>query len=53
MFQWPPRIPEAVRFLFSKQLLLSLILPFGALAAFTWYFLQPPLEQCANLEAGG
>ena len=52
VWEWPPRIPEAIRFFFSKQLLLSLILPFGALATFTWYFLQPPLEQCANLEAG-
>ena len=52
VFVWPPRILEGIRFLFSRTFFWSLVLPFGALATFTWYFLTPPLEQCANLEAG-
>ena len=51
VFVWPPRILEGIRYLFSS-ILLSILLPFGALATFTWYFLQPALERCAELEAG-
>ena len=52
VFVWPPRILDAVRYLFSGVYFWSLVVPFGALGALTWYFLQPPLEQCAELEAG-
>ena len=52
VFMWPPRIPATVRYFLSKPFLLSFMLPFGGLATFTWYFLQPPLERCAELEAG-
>ena len=52
VFVWPPRILEGIRFLFSRAFFWSLVVPFGILGTLTWYFLQPPLEQCAELEAG-
>ena len=49
---WPPRILEAIRYLISRGFLLSFLLPFGALSTFTWYYLQPALERCVELQVG-
>ena len=52
VFVWPPRIFASLRYLFSGVYFWSLVVPFGVLGALTWYFLQPPLERCTELEAG-
>lgn len=52
VFTWPLHVPEALRWLSSRAFLGSIIIPFGALATIAWYFLQPALERCAELEAG-
>lgn len=52
VFVWPPRIREAIGYFFSKTYLFSFLIPFGALATFTWYFLQPAMHACATLEPG-
>lgn len=52
VFVWPPRILEGLKYLVSRAFLGSLVIPFGALAAITWYLLQPALERCVVLEAG-
>ncbi len=40
---WPPQPVALAKYLVSPFFLWSLILPFGALATLTWYYLQPPL----------
>ena len=52
VFVWPFQIGEALKFLFSRTFLLSIMAPFGGLAVFTWYFLQPALERCVEFELG-
>jgi len=52
VFVWPFKPAQALKFLFSRGFMLSILAPFGALAIFSWYFLQPPLAQCAELEFG-
>ena len=52
IFVWPPRLLEAIRYLFSSTFLGSIILPYFLLALLTWYWLQPELARCAEFEAG-
>ena len=52
VFVWPLEIVQGLKYVLSRNMLLSVLLPFGALATFTWYFLQPALERCVTLEAG-
>ena len=52
VFVWPLRIVDGLKYIFSRAYLLSVIIPFGSLAAFTWYFLQPAMERCVALEPG-
>ena len=49
VFVWPPRPFDAFRYLLSRAFLGSVLLPFFALAAITWLWLQPALERCAEL----
>ena len=51
VFVWPPRPLVTLRYLLSRAFLGSVLIPFGALAAITWYWLQPALERCAELRA--
>ena len=51
VFVWPIRIIEAVKYLFSRDFV-TVIGPFVALGAFTWYFLQPAIERCVEIEIG-
>ena len=43
LFAWPPQPVALAKYLVSPFFLWSLIIPFGALATLTWYYLQPPL----------
>lgn len=52
VFVWPPRILPALRYLFSSGFLGSVLLFYGALAAITWYWLQPELAACAEFAPG-
>ena len=47
IFVWPPRLFEAIKFLFSSTFLGSIMLPYLLLAMLTWYWLQPELARCA------
>jgi sterol desaturase/sphingolipid hydroxylase (fatty acid hydroxylase superfamily) len=51
LFVWPLRPLAALRFLSSLGFLWSLMIPFGALAIFTWAYLSPPLERCVAFQA--
>ena len=51
VFVWPPRPVAAIRYLVSLTFLGSVIVPFGALAALSWLYLQPALERCVELGA--
>ena len=51
VFVWPLRPVAAVRYLVSRAYLWSIVVPFGALATFTWVWLQPALERCVELRA--
>ena len=51
IFVWPPRPVAALRYLVSLTFLGSIMAPFGALAALSWFHLQPALERCAELRA--
>ena len=51
VFVWPLRIVGGLKYLVSRTFL-SVFVPFGALAAFSWYFLQPAMERCVELELG-
>ncbi len=51
VFVWPPQPAKALKFLFSLEYLWSVLIPFGALAAFTWVYLQPALERCIEFQA--
>ncbi len=51
VFVWPPRPLAALKYLVSLTFLWSIIVPFGALAAFTWTYLQPALERCVDFQA--
>ena len=52
VFVWPLRIVGGLKYLVSRAFLLSVIIPFGALATFTWYFLQPAMARFVELELG-
>ena len=52
VFVWPPRPAAALKYLVSVAYLGSVIVPFGVLAALSWFYLQPALERCAELEWG-
>ena len=49
VFVWPPRPREALKYLVSLAFMGSLVIPFTLTAALVWYYLQPPLETCAEL----
>ena len=51
VFVWPPRPREALQYLLSRVFLVSVIAPFTATAALTWFYLQPALERCVELRA--
>ena len=51
VFVWPPRPVAALRYLASLAFLGSVIIPFGAIAAFSWFYLQPALERCVEFRA--
>ena len=48
MFAWPPRPVDAGKYLVSLGFLWSILIPFAAVATFTWTYLQPALERCAE-----
>ena len=52
VFVWPPRPLAALKYLLSRAYLLSVVLPFGLLAAITWAYLQPALTRCVDFEIG-
>ena len=52
VFVWPPRPLAALKYLVSRAYLLSVVLPFGLLAAITWAYLQPALTRCVDFEIG-
>ena len=52
VFVWPVQLVQGLKYLLSRQILLSVVIPFGGLATFAWYFLQPALERCVTLEPG-
>ena len=51
VFVWPPRPMDALRHFASLAFLWSVMLPFGALATFSWFYLQPALERCVEFRA--
>ena len=51
VFVWPPRPLAALKYLLSLTFLGSVLVPFGALAALSWLYLQPALERCAEFRA--
>ena len=51
VFVWPPRPVAALRYLVSRAFLWSIVVPFGAVATITWFWLQPALERCTELKA--
>jgi sterol desaturase/sphingolipid hydroxylase (fatty acid hydroxylase superfamily) len=51
VFVWPPRPLAAVKYFASLGFLGSVMIPFGALAVFTWVYLQPALERCVTFQA--
>ena len=51
VFVWPLRVVEAIKYLVSRAFL-SVFVPFWTLAAITWFFLQPAMERCVELELG-
>ena len=52
IFVFPPRPLAALRWLVSVGFLWSFVLPYVGLAVFTWYFLQPSLVHCVQLQPG-
>lgn len=52
VFVWPPQPVATLKYLVSVAYLGSVIVPFGVLAALSWFYLQPALERCAELEWG-
>ena len=52
IFVWPPRPVAALKYLGSVAYLGSVIVPFGVLATLSWFYLQPALERCVELEWG-
>ena len=51
VFVWPPRPRKALQYLLSRVFLGSVIAPFTATAALTWFYLQPALERGVELRA--
>ncbi len=52
VFIWPLRPLALIRYLLSLSYLGSVLAPFMITAALAWYYFQPPLARCANLEFG-
>ena len=51
VFVWPPRPVAALKFLVSLGYFWSVIVPFGAVASFTWVYLQPALDRSVDFQA--
>ena len=51
IFVWPPRPLAALSYLASLAFFWSVMIPFGALATFTWVYLQPALERSVEFQA--
>lgn len=52
IFVLPPRPAAALRWFFSVGFLWSNVIIYVGTAIFTWYFLQPSLERCAQFAPG-
>ena len=50
VFVWPVRPVAVLKFLLGWAYLGSTIVPFCALSALSWFYLQPALERCKTLE---
>lgn len=50
-FCWPLRPIAALKFFVSWAFFGSIVLPYGTLAAITWFFFQPAIERCAEFRA--
>ncbi len=49
LFVWPPKLVAAGKYMVSNGYLISFLLPYGTLAALTWFFLQPGFDQTVTL----
>ena len=49
VFVWPPRAMAGLKYLGSVAFLWSVVVTYGVIAAFAWFYLQPALERCVEL----